>query len=485
VKKFPFLFMSDTSHSAEISRAVKSGLVRKIGPKLYTSNLKDAPEQIVRQNIWQILSLLIPGTVVSHRSAIENKISPAGCIYVTGEYRRTIDLPGLKIFVQKGPGPLEEWDSPILNLYVACRERAYLENLLPTKDSGRELKVLSRREIEERLAVILGSNGEAELNRLRDRAREVSKLLGLESVFTKLNELIGAIQGTKKANLSSLLSKAHSIGEGYDPKAVERFAALRAAIADAPFPTRKAPAVGDEFYTTAFFDAYFSNFIEGTEFLVEEAYEIIDSGIVPPTRPEDGHDILGTYRIVGSIDEMTNIPDSFEDFEDLLISRHAVILEGRPDKRPGQYKLRPNIAGLTRFVEPALVRGTLRQGFELYRGLVNPFARALAMMFFVLEVHPFDDGNGRIARAMMNAELVASGQVRIIIPSVFRNEYLSGLKRMTNERDPVVFVKQMQYVQDFISRIDFSNKDDAIEKLRGCNAFAAPADNIRLKMPAS
>ena len=483
MKKFPFLFISDTSQSTEISRAVKSGLVRKIGPKLYTSNLKDAPEQIVRQNVWQILSLLVPGTVVSHRSAIENKISPAGGIYVTGEYRRTIDLPGLKIFVQKGHGPLDGWDSPILNLYVACRERAYLENLLPSKDSGRELKVLSRHEIEERLAVILGSNGEPELNRLRDRARDISKLLGLESVFTRLNELIGAVQGTKEANLSSPLSKAHSIGEGYLPKAVERFAALRAAIADAPFPVRNASDAGEEFYTTAFFDAYFSNFIEGTEFLVEEAYEIIDSGIVPPTRPEDGHDILGTYRIVGSIDEMTKIPSTFEEFEDLLISRHAVILEGRPDKRPGQYKLRPNIAGLTRFVDPSLVRGTLRQGFELYRGLVNPFARALAMMFFVLEVHPFDDGNGRIARAMMNAELVASGQTRIIVPSVFRTEYLSGLKRMTNECDPVAFIKQMQHVQNFISKIDFSNKDTAIEKLRGCNAFAAPADNIRLRMP--
>ncbi len=483
MKKFPFLFISDTSQSAEISRAVKSGLVRKIGPKLYTSNLKDSPEQIVRQNVWQILSLLIPGAVVSHRSAIENKISPAGCIYVTGEYRRTIDLPGLKIFVQKGHGALEGWDSPILNLYVACRERAYLENLLPSKDSGRELKVLSRHEIEERLAVILGSNGEQELNRLRDRAREVANLLELESVFTKLNELIGAVLGTKEANLSSPLSKAHSIGEGYEPKAVERFAALRAAIADAPFPVRNSSESGEEFYTTAFFDAYFSNFIEGTEFLVEEAYEIIDSGIVPPTRPEDGHDILGAYRIVGSIDEMTKIPSTFEEFEDLLISRHAVILEGRPDKRPGQYKLRPNIAGLTRFVDPDLVRGTLRQGFELYRGLVHPFARALAMMFFVLEVHPFDDGNGRIARAMMNAELVASGQVRIIVPSVFRTEYLSGLKRMTNECDPVAFIKQMQHVQDFTSRIDFSNKDSAIEKLRGCNAFATPADNIRLRMP--
>ncbi len=483
MKKFPFLFISDTSHSAEISRAVKSGHIRKIGPKLYTSNLKDSPEQIVRQNVWQILSLLVPGTVVSHRSAIENKISPAGCIYVTGEYRRTINLPGLKIFIQKGSGSLEGWDSPILNLYVACRERAYLENLLPVKDSGQELKVLSRYEIEERLAVILGSNGEQELNRLRDRAQDVAKLLKLETAFTKLNKLIGAIQGTKKTNLSSPLSKAYSAGEGYEPKAVERFAALRAAIADTPFPVRNAPDTGEEFYTTAFFDAYFSNFIEGTEFEVEEAFEIIDSGIVPPTRPEDGHDILGTYRIVGSIDEMTKIPNTFEEFEDFLVSRHTVILEGRPDKRPGQYKLRPNVAGLTRFVDPTLVRGTLRQGFELYRGLAHPFARALAIMFFILEVHPFDDGNGRIARAMMNAELVAGGQARIIVPSVFRNEYLSGLKRMTNESDPVAFIRQMQYVQNFISKIDFSSKDGAIEQLRHCNAFAAPANDIKLRMP--
>ncbi|MEA3544436.1 MAG: Fic family protein, partial [Thermodesulfobacteriota bacterium] len=249
------------------------------------------------------------------------------------------------------------------------------------------------------------------------------------------------------------------------------------------FPVRNASDVGEEFYTTAFFDAYFSNFIEGTEFEVEEAFEIVDSGIVPPTRPKDGHDILGTYRIVGSIDEMTKIANTFEEFENLLISRHAVILEGRPDKRPGQYKLRPNVAGLTRFVDPALVRGTLRQGFELYRGLAHPFARALAMMFFVLEVHPFDDGNGRIARAMMNAELVASKQVRIIVPSVFRNEYLSGLKRMTNECDPIAFIRQMQHVQEVISRIDFSSKNGAIERLRHCNAFAAPANDIKLRMP--
>jgi Fic family protein len=38
-------------------------------------------------------------------------------------------------------------------------------------------------------------------------------------------------------------------------------------------------------------------------------------------------------------------------------------------------------------------------------------------MFLISEVHPFDDGNGRVARAFMNAELVAAGHCRILIPS--------------------------------------------------------------------
>src|SRR6266568_779066 len=132
MKKFPFLFLSDSSQSSEISRAAKAGTVRKIGPRLYTSNTKDAPEQLVRQNLWQILSLLLPGAVVSHRSAIENRISPAGRMYVTAGYARTIKLPGLVLVVLEGPAPLMEWDSPIFDLYTACRERAYLENLSPT-----------------------------------------------------------------------------------------------------------------------------------------------------------------------------------------------------------------------------------------------------------------------------------------------------------------------------------------------------------------
>ncbi len=55
--------------------------------------------------------------------------------------------------------------------------------------------------------------------------------------------------------------------------------------------------------------------------------------------------------------------------------------------------------------------------------------RAIFMMFLVSEVHPFADGNGRVARVMMNAELAAAQQVRVLIPIVYRSNYISALAR--------------------------------------------------------
>src|SRR5580704_4081243 len=88
--------------------------------------------------------------------------------------------------------------------------------------------------------------------------------------------------------------------------------------------------------------------------------------------------------------------------------------------------------GDTVFVAPELVQGTLARGLEMHRMLSDPFQRAVFMMFLVSEVHPFVDGNGRVARIMMNAELVATGERRIIVPTIFRSNYLTGLEAVSH-----------------------------------------------------
>jgi Fic family protein len=136
-------------------------------------------------------------------------------------------------------------------------------------------------------------------------------------------------------------------------------------------------------------------------------------------------------------------------------------------------------------VLPGLVAGTLRAGWERISELDTAFERAVYVMFLISEVHPFDDGNGRLAPVMMNAELVAGTQSRIIIPTVFRDDYLGGLRRMTRQDDPSLLIKSLRYGHDYTAQIDFSDLTRAADILRATNAFNEPDSEQRLTLPGS
>ena len=119
-----------------------------------------------------------------------------------------------------------------------------------------------------------------------------------------------------------------------------------------------------------------------------------------------------------------------------------------------EFKDKNNRAGDTFFVDKDLVRGTLIKGFDFYRNLIEPFAKAAYMMFLVSEVHPFLDGNGRIARVMMNAELVKARQTRIIIPTVYREDYMGALRKLTRQQSPAPYIRMLARAQQFSATIN-------------------------------
>ena len=127
--------------------------------------------------------------------------------------------------------------------------------------------------------------------------------------------------------------------------------------------------------------AYFSNFIEGTEFDLPDALAVVYEGKSLPGRDDDSHDLLGTYQVVNDRTEMSMVAATPEDFVQLMRSRHATILAGRPALRPGEFKEAANRAGESLFVLPAYVPGTLRAGFERLAELDTAFERAVYMMF--------------------------------------------------------------------------------------------------------
>lgn len=201
----------------------------------------------------------------------------------------------------------------------------------------------------------------------------------------------------------------------------------------------------------------------------------------------DAHDILGTYQLTADEREMRRVPAGPESFLTLLRERHAKMLAGRPDGRPGQWKVRANQAGATLFVAPELVEPTLVVGLKTGEAIIDPFARALYMMFLVSEVHPFGDGNGRIARLMMNAELVHASEVRIVIPTVYRNNYLMALKAATHNGNFRSLIATLRFAQDYTARVDFSSRATAERDLVRTNALRDPneadAVGIRLQRP--
>lgn len=469
---------SDPVISRTISQAVKDRILQKLAPRLYTSNLKDSPETIIRRNLYHILSEYFPGAVISHRTALEGGPSSEGIVVLTYKYTKKLLLPGIVIRLIKGEGA-QEGDTPFMqNLFLASRARALLENFQSSRSRGGDsTKTLSREWIEEYLDKMCRNYSVEELNHIRNRARVLSKELKLEKEFKALEKIIGALLGTKEANiLQTRAGLARAQGIPYDTKRLELFANLVANLNVEIFPERKAKSmIENTLNNLAFFESYFSNYIEGTEFEVEEAADIVFQGRLS-SRPEDAHDVLGTFKLVSDLKEMYRIPNSKEELFTLLMTRHTVLMAARRDKCPGKFKTTTNRAGNTVFVIPSLVQGTLAKGFELYETVKPGIARAIFMMFLIAEVHPFLDGNGRIARIMMNAELDHEAECRIIIPTVYREDYLLTLRRLSREGDPVPYVRMMQRAQAFTNSLDFSDYQNVLAALKKSNAFLEPTE---------
>jgi len=470
----------DSKISKQISKLLEEGKIRKIAPRVYSSNLTDSVENIVRRNLFQILGKLYPGAVLSHRSAFEFQPTKAGQIYLTYSYTKNVKLPGITLSFLEGSKPIEG-DNPISGeLYVSQKSRALLENLQPTRKSGDASKCLPLNELEDKLEQIIRVNGDEEINRIRDNARQIAEELNMQKEFDKLNKMISALLSTHTSKiLSSPLAIARAFGFPYDPARIELFKKLFIELQKSEFKNRPDKNITSQsFRNFAFFESYFSNYIEGTIFEVDEAKQIVESNKPMAARNQDSHDVLGTYQLVSNKQEMSVTPESADQLIDILSYRHKILLNARADKNPGLFKDKNNFAGTTAFVDFNLVKGTLIQSFDLYKSLEHPFAKAIYMMFILSEVHPFLDGNGRLARIMMNAELVAGGQSKIIIPTVFRDDYIGTLKKLTKQGDCNPYIRMLQRAHEFSATI-YGDDIQVMEKvLTESNAFLEHTEGL-------
>lgn len=113
----------------------------------------------------------------------------------------------------------------------------------------------------------------------------------------------------------------------------------------------------------------------------------------------------------------------------------------------GCYKTRPNSV-ITRTGErfeyaspeetPALMTDLLTWfNEEVKKKVLSPIELATLFHYRYIRIHPFEDGNGRIARLMVNFILARYGFPMIVVPSKTKEDYLTALNRCEVAVGPV------------------------------------------------
>jgi len=200
---------------------------------------------------------------------------------------------------------------------------------------------------------------------------------------------------------------------------------------------------------------YNSNAIEGNSFSRGETVALLMEGITAKGKPlKDALDIKGHNQ---AIDFMLSMVNDDRDLNETDIRNlHKLILgenyeskvktiDGTITKKiikVGQYKSTPNhvitTTGETHYyATPEETPAKMGELLSWYNTIVesgnfNPLVLASLFHHKFVEIHPFDDGNGRMTRILTNFILIKYGYPISVIKQEDRNEYYAALARADN-----------------------------------------------------
>jgi len=467
----------------KLQRLAKAGQMVRLRPGVYvTSGLTPEETALHVQQSWQrIAGTVAPGGVVSHISAMTMGLQDDNTVTISHPtiHGKKISLPGLTIVLLRGPGPLP-FDMPLSDtgLHWAGRTRFLMENIgkAAPRRTGREA-------VERFLVTVLNSGGEKALNEIRDQAATLATPMGMHKEEQILRVLIGALLGTHgRGELRTRDGLLVVRGVPVDAERMARFEVLAAYLRGAVLPLipNKVPA-GVARHNCAFIESYFSNYVEGTKFAIDEARDIVLHNTPIASRPNDSHDILGVFRLAISSPYRDSPPVAGAEFLSGLEAWHAEMLRMRPEVNPGKTKLETNYAGNTRFVDPGYVRGTMEEGSRIALSVPEGLARAIYYAFLISEIHPFEDGNGRLSRLALNAELTRLGLHRIIIPTLYHPQYVDCARNLTRNNEPSGFVRSIAKMARWCAQFDYSDLNTLIPALKKANALEESLVQFKLR----
>lgn len=205
---------------------------------------------------------------------------------------------------------------------------------------------------------------------------------------------------------------------------------------------------------------YNSNAIEGNTLTLGETMFFLREGLTSEGKPLK--DYLEAKNHAEAIDGLYEIIQGERDLSESLIKElHGILMKGieftyaktpsgqtvRKPFHAGQYKLQPNhvltLSGkIHSYTEPLKVKDEMEKLVKWYYGeqALHAVEKAAIFHYRFVAIHPFDDGNGRIARLLMNLILMKNGYPPCIIQNAHRRKYLETLSRVDIKHDYVPFI---------------------------------------------
>lgn len=177
---------------------------------------------------------------------------------------------------------------------------------------------------------------------------------------------------------------------------------------------------------------YTSNAIEGNTLTAVETTMVIERGITVAGKPLRDHlEAIDHFEAIGYVRNLARKKAPVAEIDVRNLHR-LVVLRSRPDiagryADQGRYVLTDS--GRHGFPSPAEVPA-LMGDFSAWLGMAadTPESAFIAHRRLV-EIHPFNDGNGRTARLLMNLILIRGGYPAVAVRPRDRPAYIAGLQQ--------------------------------------------------------
>jgi len=185
---------------------------------------------------------------------------------------------------------------------------------------------------------------------------------------------------------------------------------------------------------------YNSNHIEGSKLTQDQTRFIFETNTIGiEDKAVNVDDIIETTNHFKCIDYVIDNANK-KLSENIIKELHFILKTGTSDSRKswfnvGEYKQLPNEIGGKQTTLPEEVKDKMKQLITTYNLLENKTLEDIVEFHKYFEdIHPFQDGNGRIGRLIMFKECLANNIVPFIIDEDLKFFYYKGLNEWYDEK---------------------------------------------------